>query len=250
MATRLHYDNSSEIGCFAHLASNYAVVALSTSNNFSSVFEQDLSDHIPVCLTSIGGDRIIGNLIVGNRNGLLVPGQTTDQELLHIRNTLPDSVRVRRIDERLSALGNVVACNDHVALVHPDLDAESEEIIADVLNVEVFRQTIANQVLVGTNCVLSNRGALVNPRTSAADQDELTNLLQVPVVAGTVNQGSSVLGGGMVVNDWCAYVGQDTTATEISLIERIFRIGDHAEQTGDGNAMDTETRDALIDTLL
>merc|ERR1712228_671871 len=79
---------------------------------------------------------------------------------------------------------------------------------------------------------------------------ELTNLLQVPVVAGTVNQGSSVLGGGMVVNDWCAYVGQDTTATEISLIERIFRIGDHAEQTDAGNAMDTETRDALIDTLL
>jgi translation initiation factor 6 len=32
-----------------------------------------------------------------------------------------------------------VACNDHVALVHPDLDRETEEIIADVLGVEVVR---------------------------------------------------------------------------------------------------------------
>ena len=31
--------------------------------------------------------------------------------------------------------GNVVACNDYVALVHPDLDRETEEIIADVLKV-------------------------------------------------------------------------------------------------------------------
>lgn len=58
----------------------------------------------------------------GNRNGLLVPNSTTDQELQHIRNSLPDSVKIQRVEERLSALGNVVACNDYVALVHPDLD--------------------------------------------------------------------------------------------------------------------------------
>ena len=29
---------------------------------------------------------------------------------------------IRRVEERLSALGNVIACNDYVALAHPDLD--------------------------------------------------------------------------------------------------------------------------------
>jgi translation initiation factor 6 (eIF-6) len=32
---------------------------------------------------------------------------------------------VKCVDERLSALGNCIACNDHVALTHPDLDKAS-----------------------------------------------------------------------------------------------------------------------------
>ena len=58
----------------------------------------------------------------GNSKGLLVPSSTTDTELRHLRNSLPDEVVVQRVEERLSALGNVIVCNDHVALVHADLD--------------------------------------------------------------------------------------------------------------------------------
>jgi hypothetical protein len=43
-------------------------------------------------------------------------------ELQHLRNSLPDEVVVQRVEERLSALGNCVVCNDHVALIHTDLD--------------------------------------------------------------------------------------------------------------------------------
>jgi translation initiation factor 6 len=39
-----------------------------------------------------------------------------------VRNSLPEEIVVQRIDERLSALGNTIATNDYVAVMHPDMD--------------------------------------------------------------------------------------------------------------------------------
>ncbi|KAI4522162.1 hypothetical protein EV122DRAFT_221218 [Schizophyllum commune] len=242
MATRLQFENSSDIGVFSKLTNSYCLAAIQGSTNFYSAFEAELGDVIPIVHSTIGGTRIIGRLTAGNRHGLLVPSTTTDVELQHLRNALPDAVAIQRVEERLSALGNVIACNDYVALVHPDVDRETEEIVADVLKVEVFRQTIASNVLVGSYCALSNQGALVHPATSVQDQDELSSLLQVPVVAGTINRGSPVIGAGLVVNDWTAFTGMDTTATEISVVEAAFKL-----QGNDSSAVIGEMRDSLID---
>ncbi|XP_076338825.1 eukaryotic translation initiation factor 6 [Tachypleus tridentatus] len=244
MAVRAQFENNNEIGVFSKLTNSYCLVAIGGSENFYSVFEGELSEVVPVIHTSLAGCRIIGRLCVANRHGLLIPNSATDQELQHIRNSLPDTVKIQRVEERLSALGNVIACNDYVALTHPDLDRETEEILEDVLRVEVFRQTVADNVLVGSYCALSNQGGLVHPRTSLEDQDELSSLLQVPLVAGTVNRGSDVIGAGLVVNDWSAFCGMDTTSTELSVIESVFRLNEAQPSN-----ISTNMRASLIESL-
>nr|ANM86128.1 eukaryotic translation initiation factor 6-1 [Stygiella incarcerata] len=244
MAIRTAFENSSEVGVFARLTNAYCLVGLASSHNFYSAFEAELSEHIPVIPVTVGGCRIVGRLAVGNSKGLLLPYTTTDQEFLHIRNSLPESIRIQRVEERLSALGNCIACNDYVALVHPEIDRETEEIIADVLDVEVFRTEIAGNPLVGSFCAFTSVGGLVHPRTPLEQQDELSTLLQVPLVAGTVNRGSDVIGAGLVVNDWCAFTGLDTTSTEISVIESIFKL-----RSGPAAKMFEEVKESIIDTI-
>jgi translation initiation factor 6 len=244
MAVRTQFENNNEVGVFSNLTNSYALVATGGSENFYSVFEESLADHIPVVHTSIAGCRFVGRVTVGNRRGLLVPSTCTDRELMHIRNSLPDSVVVQRVEERLSALGNCVVTNDHVALVHTDLDRETEDIIADVLGVEVFRQTIAGNALVGSYCKITNQGGLVHPRTTVEDLEELSSLLQVPLVAGTVNRGSDVIGAGLVCNDWSAFCGVDTTSTEISVVEGIFKL-----QGQQSSKIAQDMRTSLIESL-
>lgn len=232
------------MGVFCKLTNSCCLVAP------GAVFESELASHIPVVYTSIAGARVVGRMCVGNRHGLVVPSMTTDQELQHLRNSLPDSVKVQRVEERLSALGNCVCCNDYVALLHTDLSRETEEVIRDTLQVQTFRTSIAENALVGSYAVVTNKGCLVHPKTPVKDMDELSSLLQVPVVAGTINRGNAAVGSGLVVNDWAAFCGLNTTATEITVVERVFQLRRTApggqEPVAEGLK---EVRDSLVDEL-
>lgn len=76
------------------MTSTYCLVSIGGSENFYSVFESELGNYIPIVHCSIAGTRIIGRTTCGNKNGLLVPSITTDNELRNIRNSLPENVVV------------------------------------------------------------------------------------------------------------------------------------------------------------
>ena len=97
MANRVQYENSNDIGVFTKLTNGYCLVASGGSYNFYSVFESQLGSFIPVIQCTIGGTRIVGRTTAGNKKGLIVPNNTTDNQLRNIRNSLPQNVKVVRV---------------------------------------------------------------------------------------------------------------------------------------------------------
>ena len=133
---------------------------------------------------------------------------------------------------------------------------ETEEIIADVLGVKVFRHTISDKILVGSYCALSNRGALVRKNGSPWNgaywgiysvmfcitycvfaeyytgsspyihwgNGWICNTSSSSGVCWDCEPRSEVIGAGLTVNDWTAFCGWDTTATELNVIEAAFQL--------------------------
>ncbi|XP_063904417.1 uncharacterized protein LOC135123561 isoform X2 [Zophobas morio] len=222
-AMSLSIGNCKDVGALFRLTNSYLLVCDEQESNRFHGYVAD----IPVVKTSLAGCRVIGRMCVGNKNGLLIPEATTDLELQHLRRELPDSIEVRTLEDKLSALGNVIVCNDRVALIHPDLDKESEEIIADALQVEVFRYIIANNSLVGSYCVMNNNGAMVHADASETELEDLASLLELQLATGTVNSGSKVVASGLIANDEFAYAGKDTTCEEYVSIEKALQFPIH-----------------------
>lgn len=54
-----------------------------------------------------------------------------------------------------------------------------------------------------------------------------------------------MIGGGLIANDWSAFCGMDTTATELSVVESVFKLNESS-----ANAISNEMRDSLIDRLV
>jgi len=131
--------------------------------------------------------------------------------------------------------------------MHPDIDAETEAIIVEVLGVECYRTTIAGNPLTGTYCVFTNNGGLLHPMVGVAEIDELSTLVQVPFCAGTINRGIDTIGSGMVASDTKAFCGTDTTGAELTVVDTIFKLGEG------GNEKDMfakEEREDMVNNLL
>lgn len=223
--SKVAFEGNNEIGIFSNLTNNYALVATGGSDNYYSVFEGELADTIPVIHTSIAGTPFVGQSTVGNRHGLLVPLSITEKEISHLKACMPNGIEIRRVDGRISGWRNLVVCNDNCALISPELSENEAAVIADVLQVKVFRHSIVGQSLVGKYCVINNTGGLIHPRATINEQDELSQQLQIQLAAGTINSGSENISTGLVANDTFAFCGMNTTTTETSVAECALYIG-------------------------
>ena len=245
MVSRCRYQSSSEIGAYAKLTNTYCLIPYAADPSFVNHFENSISQSIKIIRSDIAGTAIVGRLTAGNRRGLILPQTAQPSEFNQIRRELPDDVELAIIEEKFSALGNVISCNDSMAIVHPELEQETIDVISDVLGVEVVPMILGNEALVGSYSVFNNHGGAVTSSCSEQQVEELSKLFKIPVNAATVNMGSNLVSAGLCVNDNNLVCGFQTSTHEVVNLSNIFRIDDSNDQ--EQNILDIDS--SLVDLL-
>lgn len=177
---------------------------------------QEALVHEPIEVT-VGGSPLVGSLVAANAHGAVLADFATDDEMGRFKAA---GLRVLRLEHsRLNAAGNNILCNDHGALVHPDLSAKNVKAVTDCLGVPVERAAIAGLPTVGTAAFATNKGVLTHPLASEAELAFLKKALGAHARIGTVNHGHGLVGAGIAANQHGAAVGSRTTGIELGRID-------------------------------
>lgn len=186
--------------------------------NISSDAENVIKDILNVNTLHIIIDNfsLIGTMIAFNSSGIVVSGLATKTDFKGIdtgdRNIL-------FLKDRLNAVGNNIITNDKAAVIHPEFTESSEKAIADTLNVEVIKSSIAGVKTVGSVAVLNDKGMLVSPEITDDEIKNLKELFGINVNTGTANYGSYYIGSSIITNSNGVLVGKATTSIELGRID-------------------------------
>ncbi|MCK5152701.1 MAG: translation initiation factor IF-6 [Candidatus Thorarchaeota archaeon] len=206
------------MGAFGVVTDRFVFVSPRMSSKDLDAIERTFN--LPLVQSTIATMDTVGLVIAANSNGIVVPYTTSDDELETIRQSA--EVPVDWIDNKMTALGNIIITNDNGAICHPEFDKVSREKIADVLGVEVVPSTIAKLPIVGANMVATNNGAVIHPMASVNEIERVSQLLKVEVEVGTVNRGSPYTSLGVLANVDGMIAGSDTTGVELAHISQVL----------------------------
>jgi translation initiation factor 6 len=184
-------------------------------DEISQILQTDITE------VSIANTRLIGVLMSGNNNGLILSRIASDNEIDLIKKSAKD-LNVAVLSSRNNAIGNLIVANDRAALVYPYFEDDIIKQIQDNLGVEVFKRSVVGIPTVGAIIAVTNVGGLVHPDVSDEEIKFLEDIFKVPFKTGTVNFGVSFIRTGLVVNTKGAVVGEDTTGPEIARVQMVF----------------------------
>ena len=202
------------IGVFAGACETVAFAAASAPESFVSDLGEALD--VPVFQTDVAETSLVGSMIAFNSAGVALPRNITSRELEFFKGL---DLNVAVIDDKHTALGNLILANDSGAVVSTHFSSDARQEISDVLDVDVEAMDLHGFRTVGSIGVATSKGALVHPGVSEEELESIEKLLKVDCDIGTVNRGVGYIRTGLIANSRGALIGRTTTSPEISRIE-------------------------------
>jgi translation initiation factor 6 len=183
-------------------------------------FHETLNAEIIEC--SIGGSYVVGALVSGNSQGILVPHTIRDYEMKAIKKKT--DLKVEILKERWTAIGNLVLANDYGAVVDPRIPEPIVEKISNILGVNVVKGEVYGLPFVGSLAIATNKGAIAHPKIRETEKENIQETLQVPVETGTINGGVPYPKSGLLANSYGAISGTLTSGPELMAISQIMGV--------------------------
>jgi translation initiation factor 6 len=215
---RTDFEGDSNVGAYGIVTDSFVFTSSNMSEKGLDTIERTFN--IPLIQSTIATIDAVGLVSVATSNGILVPYTISDDELEQIKTAA--EVNVDWLDDKNTALGNIIVANDNGAMCHPDFDFKSRQKISDTLGVEVVPGSIAKLPIVGANTVATNNGAIVHPLATEGEIELLAQLLKVEVEVGTVNRGSPFASLGVLANIDGMIAGTETTGVELAHISQVL----------------------------
>jgi len=205
---------SPAVGTYMYADEKVALVPPDVTDPVFEEIEKALG--VEVIRTTIGGMTVIGAMVNGNSNALIVPAMISPEELRKLRD-ISDNIVV--MDDRLNAYGNNLLISETACLAHPKYADKELETFSEALGVDVMRGSIAGQRNVGSCAVVTPKGMLCHPKLYVEERTEIESLFGFPANPVTINFGSPFVGSGIIANTQGAVVGSETTGIELNRIE-------------------------------
>ncbi len=213
---------SPNVGIYAKCNDSFVFVP----NGFTTTKVENLCEFLKTkhVFTSVANTRLLGALMVVNNNGILLPRNSLDEEVTHLKKSTGLNVDV--LDTKHTALGNLICVNDTGGIMSPLIPPEYVKKVEDVLGIEVVRKRIAGYHQAGAMAVATSGGGIIHPATEEDDIRVISQVLGVELEPATINGGSPFVSSGILANNSALVVGTLTNGPELVMLTKAFRVKD------------------------
>lgn len=174
---------------------------------------------------TIGGSSVLGTLVATNNKGLLVSNLVTSLEFEKLEKWCKNlNLNLGILSERANAIGNNFLLNDSGGFCNERLSSSSIKDAEGIFEVAVKSQSFNGMDTLGMIGCVNNNGGLCHPDIDENERKIMQEVLDVPVMEGTVNFGMPLVGAGVITSSKGAVCGRQSTGVELGRVEEALKL--------------------------
>jgi len=210
---KVNFRGDPNLGFYAIPTDDFCIVGKGLMSKNVKKIEEILK--VKVIKTTITGSELIGLFSTANKNGIVLPRISKDEEVKFFKKL---GLNVYVAEVKQTALGNLILVNDKGCIISPELKKIKKN-LEGCFGVQVEVGTIAGLSIVGSAGCVTNQGLLVHRDCTEQEMKLLEDVLEVEGDVGTVSFGSPFVGASIVANSNGFLVSEQTSGPELQRID-------------------------------